>query len=256
MANLNINLILMYLCIFIVAGNIIMLFFDISRWIISIVNKIKPSTADAGYKYDRCNNILGITNNRTYFCYKFFFACIPLLCAFSLNLSLWARLLVVIATPFFFSIPDILMYFAKQSREKSIEKEIPKAINAIKAFSGSSEISDYLLFAAQNTSGPLRKELVRLNAVYSTENDFEALMPDFKKRLNVPSSDALEMAIRDKYYTGVYNNVLVNKNLIRKEKLIAAEKRKNLICAVSLVLSSVASFAIIFLLYICPVIME
>lgn len=253
--NINVNLILMYVCIFIIASNVIMLFFDISKWIIGIIDKIKPSTADAGYKYDRCNNILGITNNRTYFCYKFFFACMPLFVAVFMDIPLIFRILCLGVVPFFFSVPDILMFLSKQGREKSITNEIPKVITAIKNFSGSYEISDYLIYAAQNTTGPLRKELVRLNAIYSTESDFEALMVDFKKRLNVPTADALEMAIRDKYYVGVYENVNVNKNLIRKEKAISAEKAKNLLCSVTFVLSFISSFAVIFLLFICPVIM-
>jgi len=249
---------IMIIIIGITGLNLLFLTIDFISWIIRVTGAIKTSKADLGYKFVWCGNALGISSNREFFAYKFLFASIIFTLSFFIlntlsQINLISVIAVVILTVFGFRIPDIILYIAKKQREKAILSEAPVVINKLSQAPDGGDFEEIIKAAAQETRGPLSKELNRLLAIQLYSPDFEENIKDFKKRLNISAAENLEMAIRNKYYTGVYNNVYTGSALLLQNKINAGNKLSGAF-VYSMLGIHIATVVAGFILFVMPVI--
>lgn len=99
--------------------------------------------------------------------------------------------------------------------------------------------------------GDLQKELIRFNVSYSLSKDFEGCIKEFTKRLGVPEADELELKMRQCYYSGIYDDVLINEKELIERKIVNDMRKEaelyNLYLAISIGMLIVNIFVLIVL---------
>lgn len=199
--------------------------------------------------------IMGITTVEIYFVYKVLFAVLGLVLGLRLyqpkNITFSIFLIALLGVLGYFFV-DFILYQGKKKRTKSIKEQLPMFLVSFDNYTKAGLLfEDILDIMPRLIHGDLQKELIRFNVSYSLSKDFEGCIKEFTKRLGVPEADELELKMRQCYYSGIYDDVLINEKELIERKIVNDMRKEaelyNLYLAISIGMLIVNIFVLIVL---------
>lgn len=209
-------------------------------------------------RFIHSGGVMAITTIEMYFLYRVLFVVAGLILGIELynpnNIS-QSVLVVILCGLLGYLVVDFILYQGKKKRTKAIKEQLPMFLTSFDNYTKAGLLFDDIIDVMPKLlQGPLQEELVRFNVSYSLSKDFEGTMKEFIKRLGIIEAEELELKMRQCYYSGIYDDVLINEKELIERKVVNDMRKESEMYDLYLVLAMALMILNIFILVIVPLI--
>lgn len=191
----------------------------------------KLDTDQMYYKFVHSGEILGINNISLYFTYKSLFTLTGMIMGIQLYDKLnptGSIIRLIIFAIIGFNIVDIILWQGRKKREDSINKQMATFLVNFDTYNKAGLLfEDILDVTDEILEGEFKKELLRFNVAYSLSKDFEETVAEFMKRLGIPEAENIEVKLRQAYYSGIYDDTMLDEKELLEKKVINDLKKQS-----------------------------
>lgn len=208
-------------------------------------------------RFIHSGGIMGIKSVEIYFVYRIVFLILGLILGIELYQPhdvILSIIILIVCGVLGWLMVDFILYQGKKEREKSIKSQLPMFLMSFDTYIKSGLLfEDVLDIMPKLIEGSFRDEIVRFNVSYSLSKDFEGTIKDFIKRLGVPEADEIELKLRQCYYSGIYDDVLINEKEMIERKVINDMKKESQMYGLYLAVATGLMVFNLFVLVIIPI---
>lgn len=207
-------------------------------------------------RFIHSGGIMGIKSVEIYFVYRIVFLILGLILGIELYQPhdvILSIIILIVCGVLGWLMVDFILYQGKKEREKSIKSQLPMFLMSFDTYIKSGLLfEDVLDIMPKLIEGSFRDEIVRFNVSYSLSKDFEGAIKEFIKRLGVPEADEIELKLRQCYYSGIYDDVLINEKEMIERKVINDMKKESQMYGLYLAVATGLMVFNLFVLVIIP----
>lgn len=208
-------------------------------------------------RFIHSGGIMGIKSVEIYFVYRIVFLILGLILGIELYQPhdvILSIIILIVCGVLGWLMVDFILYQGKKEREKSIKSQLPMFLMSFDTYIKSGLLfEDVLDIMPKLIEGSFRDEIVRFNVSYSLSKDFEGTIKEFIKRLGVPEADEIELKLRQCYYSGIYDDVLINEKEMIERKVINDMKKESQMYGLYLAVATGLMMFNLFVLVIIPI---
>lgn len=208
-------------------------------------------------RFIHSGGIMGIKSVEIYFVYRIVFLILGLILGIELYQPhdvILSIIILIVCGVLGWLMVDFILYQGKKEREKSIKSQLPMFLMSFDTYIKSGLLfEDVLDIMPKLIEGSFRDEIVRFNVSYSLSKDFEGAIKEFIKRLGVPEADEIELKLRQCYYSGIYDDVLINEKEMIERKVINDMKKESQMYGLYLAVATGLMMFNLFVLVIIPI---